>query len=135
MFDLGNIKQAVQDSDSTRCKTYKDLNPTLCVSPIYSAVSGVPEYARVAATRMRLSSHNLKIETGSRLPRENRTCTCGAVQTEEHVLLKCPRTLDLRLHTPGLINVNTITDFFSFTDISCVSSLCVFCAKVLKMFS
>ena len=41
VFDLGNIKQAVQDSDSTRCKTYKDLNPTLCVSPIYSAISGV----------------------------------------------------------------------------------------------
>ena len=90
VFDLGNIKQAVQEPDSTICKTYKDLNPTLCVSPIYSVISGVPEYARVAATRVRLSSHNLKIETGrwSRLPRENQTCTCGAVQT----VLKCPRT-------------------------------------------
>ncbi len=43
----------------------------------------------VACTRIRLSSHRLRVETGrwDRIPFENRTCLCGAVQTEEHVLL------------------------------------------------
>ena len=45
-------------------------------------------------------SHRLKVETGRWTrpvtPRERRFCDCKAVQTEEHVLLKCPLTAHLR---------------------------------------
>ena len=51
-------------------------------------------------TRYRLSSHNLKVETGrwSRTNRENRTCSCeqGGIQDEEHVTSVCGLTTGLR---------------------------------------
>jgi len=58
----------------------------------------IPEIYRISFTRLRLSSHRLRIETGrwSRLPRENRLCPCGAVQDERHVLENCPLTQQLR---------------------------------------
>ena len=53
------------------------------------------DFLRIAFTRLRTSSHRLKIETGrwSRVPREMRVCQCGeGVQTEEHVLVGCNLT-------------------------------------------
>lgn len=50
-------------------------------------------------TRLRLSSHNLKIEKGrwSRIVREARLCQCGnAIEDETHVLFDCPKTVDIR---------------------------------------
>ena len=50
-------------------------------------------------TRLRLSSHSLKIETGrwSRIASEERLCGCGlAVESEEHVLLECSKTEEVR---------------------------------------
>ena len=46
-----------------------------------------------------MSSHYLKIETGrwSRIPREQRLCDCGSVQSEIHVLLSCPLLQYLRI--------------------------------------
>ena len=44
---------------------------------------------RVAFTRLRLSSHRLKVEVGrwARIPHDQRMCQCGLeVQTEQHVL-------------------------------------------------
>ena len=52
----------------------------------------VDDYLRIAFTRLRTSSHRLKVETGrwSRIPRERRLCKCGmGVQTEKHVLVEC----------------------------------------------
>ena len=48
-------------------------------------------------------SHHLRIESGRwnrpPTPREDRLCVCGTgVQTEEPVLLRCPRTDLLRLN-------------------------------------
>ena len=59
---------------------------------------------RIAFTRIRLSSHRLKIETGrwARIPKQERLCTCGAIQTEQHVLLNCPVTEFLRELFPSL---------------------------------
>ena len=77
--------------------TYSIMNQmSLC--PIYCNRSFVPEFPRLAVTRLRLSSHYLRIETGrwSRLPQENRLCKCGQCQTEEHVLLNCKLTESLR---------------------------------------
>ena len=101
-----NIRSAITNSVSTRRVTYKTLNPTLASSAIYKYVNGsVPEYMRIAFTRMRLSAHNLRIETGrwARLPREDRVCDCGvSVQSEEHVLTECPLTLGFREKCPAI---------------------------------
>ena len=79
--------------ERTKLRTYLDLNPDLVVNPIYSDLA-VNELQRIKVTRLRLSSHNLKIETGrwSRIPREQRTCLCGEVQTEQHVICDCELT-------------------------------------------
>ena len=52
-----------------------------------------------------LGAHSLAIETGrwnrrgqGRLPREQRLCTCGDIQTERHVIETCPLTNPLRQH-------------------------------------
>ena len=57
-------KTRVASSDSSRCKMYSLLNPTLSVSCIYTSHICIPEYLRVAYTRIKLSSHRLRIETG-----------------------------------------------------------------------
>ena len=61
------------------------------------------EIHRIAFTRFRLSSHSLVIETGrwnrrgrGRLPIEERLCSCGMIQTEEHVVCQCPRSQHIR---------------------------------------
>ena len=43
---------------------YVEIKPLLSACAIYSKDSRVPEYARMAVTRLRLSSHCLHIETG-----------------------------------------------------------------------
>ena len=123
---LTRLKQRICESQKTRYKTYMDINPRLISCPLYSAKDNlVPEYARMCVTRLRLSSHHLRIETGrwSRTQREDRTCTCGQVQTEEHVLLNCEPTAQLRSEFPYISNYNTISD------------IAVFCYKELKEYS
>jgi len=53
---------------------------------------GIPEWDQLRAIRLRLSSHRLPIETGrwSRIPRDQRFCSCGMVQTEVHLICLCP---------------------------------------------
>ena len=95
--ELECMKAKVRQSDSSRRKTYLLFNPELITHRIY-ADSTVSESDRVAFSRIRLGSHYLKIETGrwSRIERDRRLCQCGQIQTEEHVLLHCPLTLDIR---------------------------------------
>ena len=85
-----HLKTKLQSSTSSRREAYRLLNPALDASPIYSDDQFIPEQHRIAFTRLRTGSHKLRIETGrwARLPRELRTCPCGDVQDEEHVLTK-----------------------------------------------
>ena len=57
---------------------YREINPSLQVHDVYCKELGIhiPEYLRVTFSRLRLSAHRLKIETGrwARLPREQRLC-------------------------------------------------------------
>ena len=71
--------QKIFNSDNARSMTYSILNSSILPCPIYCSHSVVPEFSRLAVTRLRLSSHYLRIETGrwSWLPRENRRCACG----------------------------------------------------------
>ena len=93
-----NVINRIQLADTTRRTTYLEMNPTLTVHPLYNS-DKISEYCRISFTRIRLSSHYLKIETGrwSRIPREERLCPCSQVQTEAHVLLECPLLQYLRL--------------------------------------
>ena len=66
---LLGVKHQIKVSNKSKMVTYKDLNPTLQKPCLYT--QDVPEHVRIKITRIRLSSHNLKIETGhwSRLPK------------------------------------------------------------------
>ena len=106
---LGNIRNRVKAVTTIRMMTYTSINPDLSVHPVYDSVV-IPEISRISFTRMRLSSHYLHIETGrwSRLPRERRTCICGAIQTEHHVLLHCPETERLRRYSLQYADMNSL---------------------------
>ena len=81
---LINLRERIQESERSKYVMYKIVNPSLSVHNVYKRGGNeyVPEYLRVSFTRLRLSSHRLRIETGrwSRIPRENRLCACGVIQ-------------------------------------------------------
>ena len=87
--------------NATKLQTYcSELNPGLERHDAYGKSVFLPDYIRVAFTRLRLMSHNLKVETGRwcRLPRRERVCQCdrAKVQDEKHVLLECPLSAHVR---------------------------------------
>ena len=90
----------VRASERSKSVTYRSINPTMDVHPIYKdCAEPVDDYLRMSFTRFRTSSHRLRIETGrlSRTPRERRLCQCGGgVQSEEHVLMSCSLTEPIR---------------------------------------
>ena len=77
------LQEQMRSSDSTRSVTYRALNPSPSLHPMYSS-NRVIEHQRISTTRLRLSSHYLKVETGrwSCTNYEDRTCVCGVVQDE-----------------------------------------------------
>ena len=98
-------KNKVLRSDTTKRVAYKNMNPELNVHPLYSC--NLDEYKRIELTRLRLISHNLRIETQrwSRIEAENRLCNCGLMQNEEHVLCNCILTQFIR-NKPKYNNLN-----------------------------
>ena len=122
-------QQRILTSTKTRMETYKQFNSDLLVHPVYKSTdTALSEWARIHFTRMRLSSHYLHIETGRwcRLPRHRRLCICGHVQSEEHVLLECMETAELRQKYNSL-------GFNSITELMCSDpvSLCQYCLEIL----
>ena len=97
--ELESIKQKISnDQDSTRRRTYKQLNVRLESPEVYHNQIFIPEHHRIAFTRFRVGSHRFRIETGrwSRTPRERRLCPCGEVQDEVHVVKNCDLLRDVR---------------------------------------
>ena len=93
--------------EGSKFNTYMhELNRSLNFHSIYSSSVFVPDYLRQSFSRLRLMSHCLKIETGrwSRIPRVARVCQCNdtAIQSENHVLIECSLTQNLRLRYPDL---------------------------------
>ena len=119
-LDIDRIKETVRTSASSRMLFYRLINPDCNVYKIYNDKNvKVNEIERICWTRMRLSAHSLAIESGrwnrrgrGRLPVEERLCTCGLVQSEQHVIEICPRTAQLRAR----YNFSTVTDIFSMPD-------------------
>ena len=101
--DKTNRMNRLRSPPANRSKliTYSTINPSYVVHPIYHAANEqVDEYLRITFTRFRTSSHRLRVETGRwcRIPREKRLCQCGeGVQTEEHIIMHCPRTEAIKL--------------------------------------
>ena len=133
---LNAMKQRVLTSSLTRHEFYRHINPSMSLSHVYTPKSSVPEYHRIAFTRLRLMSHRLRIETGRwtrpKTPIERRLCRCGLIQTEEHALLECPLTDHLRSDF-----INGFSSIVSLFDLMPDSAKCVsqLCYDVLKIFT
>ena len=87
-------------AERTKFHRYMQMNPELSVHSLYQKSDHIEDNLRMAFTRVRLSSHRLRCETGrwSRVPSNQRVCPhCDgeAVQDEEHLFL-CPATLTIR---------------------------------------
>ena len=113
---IENLKHNIRNANSSRRLTYKEMNPDLSVHNVYLKKHNIPEYQRISFTRFRLSAHSLAVEVGrwnrrgrSRLPMEERLCSCGEIQTENHVVRDCPLTLNIRLN----YNIIDISSIFS----------------------
>jgi len=110
----------IRASDKSRFSTFLDLNPTLVHHPVYT--STVPDTLRLAITRLLLSSHNFKVETGRWTrpitPREARLCPiCKTIEDEIHVILVCPKTLPVR--TKYNFSATNFADFFTMDPLQC----------------
>ena len=77
---LEKIVQVIRSKDdATKFVTYRtELNPDLASHCVYTKSVYIPDYKRISFTRLRLMSHNLKVETRrwNRIARENRECLC-----------------------------------------------------------
>jgi len=127
------LRNKIITSTSSRRVNYLVMNPTLNTHPVYSEHHAIPDHLRIAFTRLRLSSHRLKIETGrwARIEKENRTCSCnGGVQDELHVLCNCRLTIDIRERFSHLRphSVNEIMSSVNILDI------CRYCYAILRYF-
>ena len=114
------LNNKVSSAAGTKFRSYCNINRDFNVHNVYSTY--IPEQLRIAFTRVRLSSHRLRIETGrwARIPPEHRLCECGTVQDEEHVLVRCPLTEPLRrrygksVTFPDIIDSANCEDDFRF---------------------
>ena len=123
------VHSIILRSSSTRRMSYRILNPSLVVHEVYSSLE-VKENERIAFTRFRLSSHHLAFEMGrwSRIPVENRLCPCGAIQSDAHVMLRCPYTQVAR----DAVNVpNDCADLAELFGALALKDICLLCKAVL----
>ena len=103
-YESEQLKTSFRRSDSSRRRVYCNaINNILDVHDIYFKKHNIFEIHRIAFTRFRVSSHSLAVETGrwnrrgrGRLPLEERLCSCGLVQSEEHVISICPHSQQIR---------------------------------------
>ena len=107
---LNEIKQRILDtyyqswnadiSNSQRLSTYSTIKHTFEQEKYLNCIQ--EKKYRIAYSRLRVSSHNLAIESGryTNIPREHRICTfCiqNLVENEYHMVLVCPFYRDLRV--------------------------------------
>jgi hypothetical protein len=132
---FSQLKQTMSSSNSSRRKQYCLMNPHLEPSPFLNRALHIPEQNRIAANRLRLGSHHLRIETGrwSRTPVQERLCICGTgIQTEEHVLIECPRSHHQR--TAYNIHAQSLNELFDTEDTKELRNLAEYIKKILSLF-
>ena len=113
--------QRLNVSNRSKFIVYRNINLSYSVHSVYSSRSSIliPEVYRMSFSRLCLSSHRLRIETGrwSRIPRDRRLCPCGQIQDEEHVLAHCRITQHLRdahgdrVNFPEILHAISVEDF------------------------
>ena len=93
---LQKLNYSITNKDGTRAETYRYMNPTLTIHPLYTKHDFIPDSLRISFTRLRLSSHKLRIELGrwSHIQRSDRVCECGILQDEKHILL-CNKNINI----------------------------------------
>ena len=104
---LDRVRHNVLTSTASKRQAYVLMNPSVSVHNVYTNMDlsvRVPEHQRLAFTRLRVISHNLRIETGgwARITRENRLCPCGLMQTEHHIIENCNLLSNNRECYPGM---------------------------------
>ncbi|MPC73062.1 hypothetical protein E2C01_067380 [Portunus trituberculatus] len=82
--EVSELKVGILNSTSSKCITYKEINPDLSVHSVYKGKTHVYEHHRAAFTRFHVSAHSLTVEVGrwnrrgrGRLPLEERLCPCA----------------------------------------------------------
>ena len=128
--DVNTVKHFVANGTTTRFLTYTNINGDMSMHNVYARRYDryyfIPEIYRLAFTRMRTSSHRLRIETGrwAKLEREQRLCKCKqAVGDEAHALTQCTLTQSLRdeygpITFPDILsNASSIEDFKFIYDV------------------
>ena len=124
------------DINATKLQTYcRELNPELEMHDSYGKSIFIPDYVRVWFTRLRVMSHNLKVETGrwSRRAREDRVCQCdrSKIQDEKHVLLECPLSTHVRQRYRSL----PLESLSSLMKCKNVLDLCLFVKETLDIYA
>ena len=130
--DMRKRKDKIRSSHRTKLRTYCLVNPDLSVHPTYTSEEIVDDDYRVAFTRLRLSSHRLRIETGrwARIPQDRRICHCGmAVQTEQHVLCDCTLVSHIRVAFS-----NPVIDYNTFMSSAKTKQQLAMVMQILKFF-
>ena len=94
---LESLRSKLATCDRVKSILYCSINTTLSTHEIYTRRHTIPEYKRKFFTRMRLSSHDLKIETGRwnipPTPRDERLCSCLlGIQDERHIIEECSKS-------------------------------------------
>ena len=116
------MKNEIMNATTTHCIRYRELTGVQYVDAIYGQF--LREDKRVAITKWRLSSHDLRVEKGRYTspitPREERTCsrcpTC--VEDEEHVLFQCPLYESVRVRfRDTFLKLSTVHAMLNPTDI------------------
>ena len=120
---------------NTKFVTYRSLlNPDLSTHPSYGKEVYIPDYMRASFTRLRLMSHQLRVETGrwSRTDRMRRVCQCDntSVQDENHVLLLCPLSAQIRSEF-RMLSFTSMKHLVGSED---VYNMCKFVHRVLKLY-
>ncbi len=133
---MTTVKTGVLQSQSSRRITYRQINPKLEVNPMLqvTGATAISEQGRIASTRLRLSSHYLRVETGrwSRIPLEDRLCQCQTgIQTEEHVWLRCPLSQTLRQQLK--IQCNYVHELFNVNCMN-LSVTAEYCHLILNLY-
>ena len=133
---LPSLTEKFETEQGTKAVTYRSINPGLKVHPVYLSHEYIDERARITFSRLRLSSHNLKVETGrwSRIAHDERLCGCdGGVEDKSHVLLACPKTEAVRMKFN--VDVTVMNDIGTLMDALDVNVLIPFvdcCIKIFK---
>ena len=112
----------IYNRKSTNATTFQAgilMNPVLTINNVYTQRQYMAEHVRLAFTRSRLSSNNLRIGIGrwAIVLRDERICTCNVtkVQDEFHALFECSKSEHIRNeYRDAFLNINQyFTEFYS----------------------